>query len=192
MRPCLFNNKNPWRYFSWIVSLIRENICDFSQTNLFLFCFVFVFVFVFWDRVFLCSRGCPGTHSVDQAGLELRNLPASASQVLRLKAKVFLKNIYLGSRRCGDVGHHMHMEGRRQCVSEIKPRSSALVGSHLGWFYIPFVAWPTLKVFLPEFLRLGLRHASAILCYICSWTHESHHVYSSVGGLVPGSSKGTG
>jgi hypothetical protein len=30
--------------------------------------------------------GCPGTHSVDQAGLELRNPPASASQVLGLKA----------------------------------------------------------------------------------------------------------
>jgi hypothetical protein len=28
----------------------------------------------------------PGTHSVDQAGLELRNPPASASQVLGLKA----------------------------------------------------------------------------------------------------------
>jgi hypothetical protein len=36
--------------------------------------------------VSLCSPGCPGTHSVDQAGLELRNLPASASQVLGLKA----------------------------------------------------------------------------------------------------------
>jgi hypothetical protein len=50
---------------------------------IFLFCFVF---FVFQDRVSLCSPGCPGTHSVDQAGLELRNLPASASQGLRLKA----------------------------------------------------------------------------------------------------------
>ncbi|GAB1291373.1 Membrane metallo-endopeptidase-like 1 [Apodemus speciosus] len=30
---------------------------------------------------FLCySPGCPGTHSIDQAGLELRNPPASASQ----------------------------------------------------------------------------------------------------------------
>jgi hypothetical protein len=38
------------------------------------------------DRVSLCSLGCPGTHSVDQAGLELRNPPASASQVLGLKA----------------------------------------------------------------------------------------------------------
>jgi hypothetical protein len=50
-----------------------------------LFCFVFVFVFVFGDRVSLCSSGCPGTHFVDQAGLELRNPPASASQVLGLK-----------------------------------------------------------------------------------------------------------
>jgi hypothetical protein len=33
------------------------------------------------DRVSLFSPGCPGTHSVDQAGLELRNPPASASQV---------------------------------------------------------------------------------------------------------------
>jgi hypothetical protein len=39
-----------------------------------------------WFRVSLCSPGCPGTHSVDQAGLELRNPPASASRVLGLKA----------------------------------------------------------------------------------------------------------
>jgi hypothetical protein len=41
---------------------------------------------VFRDRVSLYSPGCPGTHFVDQAGLELRNLPASASRVLGLKA----------------------------------------------------------------------------------------------------------
>jgi hypothetical protein len=58
-----------------------------------LFFVFFVFVFglvwfglVFRDRVSLCSPGCPGTHSVDQAGLELRNPPASASRVLGLKA----------------------------------------------------------------------------------------------------------
>jgi hypothetical protein len=34
--------------------------------------FCFVLFFVFWDRVSLCSPGCPGTHFVDQAGLELR------------------------------------------------------------------------------------------------------------------------
>jgi hypothetical protein len=50
--------------------------------------FVFVFVFLdFFETGFLCiSLGCPGTHSVDQAGLELRSPPASASQVLGLKA----------------------------------------------------------------------------------------------------------
>jgi hypothetical protein len=53
---------------------------------IYLFIFVFVFVFVFRDRVSLCSSGCPGTHFVDQAGLELRNSPASLSQVLGLKA----------------------------------------------------------------------------------------------------------
>jgi hypothetical protein len=46
--------------------------------------FVFGF-FVFRDRASLYSPGCPGTHSVDQAGLELRNPLASASQVLGLK-----------------------------------------------------------------------------------------------------------
>jgi hypothetical protein len=44
------------------------------------------FFFFSQDRISLCSSGCPGTHSVDQAGLELRNPPASAYQVLGLKA----------------------------------------------------------------------------------------------------------
>jgi hypothetical protein len=52
-----------------------------------LFCFVlFCFVFAFPDRVSLYSPGCPGTHFVVQAGLELRNSPASASRVPGLKA----------------------------------------------------------------------------------------------------------
>ena len=48
-------------------------------------CFFFV-VFISETGFSLCSPGCPGNHSVDQAGLELRNLSASASQVLVLKA----------------------------------------------------------------------------------------------------------
>jgi hypothetical protein len=46
-----------------------------------------VVILVFWVRVSLCSPCLPGTvkWSVDQAGLELRILPASSSQVLGLK-----------------------------------------------------------------------------------------------------------
>jgi hypothetical protein len=46
-----------------------------------LFCFV-----LFFKTGFFCIPGCPGTYSVEQADLELRNPPASASQVLGLKA----------------------------------------------------------------------------------------------------------
>ena len=47
--------------------------------------FVVVFFF-FFKAVSLCTFDCTGIHSVDQAGLELRDSPASASQVLGLKA----------------------------------------------------------------------------------------------------------
>jgi hypothetical protein len=61
-----------------------------SQGTLYNFIFIYILIytflfFVFWDRVSLYSPGCPGTHFVDQAGLEVRNLPASASRVLGLK-----------------------------------------------------------------------------------------------------------
>jgi hypothetical protein len=42
--------------------------------------------FGFWDKVSLYSSGCPKTHSVDKAGLELRHLPASVLRVLGLEA----------------------------------------------------------------------------------------------------------
>jgi hypothetical protein len=67
-------------------------------------CTLIFFFFFPRDRVSLCSPGCPGTHSVDQAGLQHRNSPASASQVLGLKAcatmpswsvlMLYLKNPY--------------------------------------------------------------------------------------------------
>jgi hypothetical protein len=47
------------------------------------FCFVLFFVFQY--RVSLYSPGCPETHFVNQAGLELKNPPASAYRVLGLK-----------------------------------------------------------------------------------------------------------
>jgi hypothetical protein len=40
----------------------------------------------FRDRVSLYNPSCPGTHFVDQVGIELRNPPASTSRVLGLKA----------------------------------------------------------------------------------------------------------
>jgi hypothetical protein len=65
----------------WQVSHFNFRKLSFEFVSL-----ICLFVFVFRNRVSLCSPGCPGTHSVDQAGLKLRNLPASASQVLGLKA----------------------------------------------------------------------------------------------------------
>ena len=50
------------------------------------------FLMFFRDRVSLYSSGCPGTHFVDQAGLELRNLPVSASWVLGLKVCATMPN----------------------------------------------------------------------------------------------------
>jgi hypothetical protein len=49
------------------------------------FFFFFPFFFFFETGFPLYSPGCPETHSVDQADLELRNLPASASKMLGLK-----------------------------------------------------------------------------------------------------------
>ena len=77
------------------------------------------------------SPGCPGAHSVDQAGLELRNPLAFASRVLGLKAcattarlKVLLKAQYLatiGKKRekagTGDVGVGWGHAGRERGYS---------------------------------------------------------------------------
>jgi hypothetical protein len=65
------------------VSRIRAKLCSAMSGQLkFFFSFFFFF---FRNRVSLYSPGCSGTHFVDQAGLELRNSPASASWVLGLK-----------------------------------------------------------------------------------------------------------
>jgi hypothetical protein len=72
---------------------------------IFLFFIFYFFFFGFSRQVSLYSPGCSGTHFVDQAVLELRNLPASASRVLGLKAcattnwhfflVIFLKNTFI-------------------------------------------------------------------------------------------------
>jgi hypothetical protein len=79
-----------------------------------LFVFLF-FCFVFRDRVSLYSLGYPGAHFVDQAGLELRNPPASASGVLGLKVcattaqphqSLLKSGIPIPSHSTGGLGGH--------------------------------------------------------------------------------------
>jgi hypothetical protein len=55
---------------------------------------VVLFVCFFIDRVSLCSLGCPGTYFIDQAGLRLRILPASASLVLGLKVCIIMPGLF--------------------------------------------------------------------------------------------------
>jgi hypothetical protein len=65
---------------------------NYSNFIFFSFFFVFFLFFNFYLFIYFLRQGfsvfpgCPGTHSVNQAGLELRNPPASASPVLGLKA----------------------------------------------------------------------------------------------------------
>jgi hypothetical protein len=64
--------------------LVVSSVISKPEFLLFLNFYLFIY-FAFFETGFLCSPGCPGTHFVDRAGLELRNPPASASQVLGLK-----------------------------------------------------------------------------------------------------------
>jgi hypothetical protein len=82
----------------------------------------FWFGLVFRDRVSLCSPGCPGTHSVDQASLELRNLPASASKVLGLKACTTTARLFW-------INFNLHFSGYQQSSSvESGYEESNLIG----------------------------------------------------------------
>ena len=72
--------------FSVLINKLHIVSCK-STGNIFV-----LFCFVFRGRVSLCNPDCPGTHSVDKAGLELRNPPASArpAKSLHLKRLKFL------------------------------------------------------------------------------------------------------
>ena len=61
---------------AFFITTETEAGCRFLTSVLYLWTF-----FSPCDRVSICSPGCPGTCSVDQAGLDLRDLPASASRV---------------------------------------------------------------------------------------------------------------
>jgi hypothetical protein len=74
------NGQIPVHFYSFPRRLIFEKLVIKGNTF-----YLFVLFFFFRDRVSLYNSGCLGTHFVDQAGLELRNPPASASRVLGLK-----------------------------------------------------------------------------------------------------------
>lgn len=54
-------------------------------------------LFCFVETGSLGSAGCPGTHHVDQAGLELTEIHLSASQVLGLKGIHHTWLLYISS-----------------------------------------------------------------------------------------------
>jgi hypothetical protein len=67
-------------HVSYCGSVEMPRFPDTCPSWLILFYFIY-----FWDRVSLCSHDCPRAHSVDQAGLNLRDLTAFASGLLGLK-----------------------------------------------------------------------------------------------------------
>jgi hypothetical protein len=84
---------------------------------------------VFQDRVSLCSPGCPGTHSVDQAGLELRStclcLPSAEIKVATtawLLYRIFPSQYFFYS-------------------SPFIARCSFLLTPWLLWLYKSFIMW---------------------------------------------------
>jgi hypothetical protein len=153
------------------------------------FLYLHFFFFSPWDSVSLCSPGCPGTHSVDQACLELRNLPASSSQVLGLKACATTALLFT-----------FQMLFSFPVYPQKLPIPSSI--PLLLWGCFPIHPFPLPCLCIPlnwgiepsqdKGLLLSLMPDKAILCFICSSSHGSLHVYSFVGGLVPESSGGCG
>ena len=99
------NKKLCQLYSGWVFLhqlIIKTNICQsFLFVCLLVFVFVclfvclFCFVLFFRARVSLYIPGCPGPPFVEQAGLELRNLPASAFQVMGLNVCATMRGPYV-------------------------------------------------------------------------------------------------
>lgn len=70
--------------FREALRLVKSNVSRL-KTLIYLFICLFICLFIYSrDRASLCIPGCPGTHSLDQAGL--RDWLSSASRVLGLNA----------------------------------------------------------------------------------------------------------
>jgi hypothetical protein len=83
MRQTTLEDRLSLQTFLSVVTKKGKRLSVISQQ--FYVLFLFLFCFFSWQGS-LCNLGCPGTHSVDQTGLKLRNPPASASQVLGSEA----------------------------------------------------------------------------------------------------------
>ncbi|GAB1300304.1 B- and T-lymphocyte attenuator [Apodemus speciosus] len=107
------------------------------------------------DRASLCSPGCPGTHFVDQAGLELRNPPASASQVLGLQdkecdAQLFIKR---NSEHSALAGELFKIECPvKYCVH----RPNVTWCKHNGTIFVPLEVGPQLYTSWEENQRVSV------------------------------------
>jgi hypothetical protein len=79
---CLRGRKS-WPFLDMADMVWYRTPSTMASYILFVFCLlcVYLFLFFFLDRISLCKSGCP----IDHAGLKLRDLPASTSQVLGLK-----------------------------------------------------------------------------------------------------------
>ena len=127
------------------------------------------FFFWFFETGFLCSPGCPGTHFVDQAGLELRNPPVSASQVLGLKACATTARLHLQfssrfpdsaasvqNRTSFTISHHSQYNPGRVRSLKQTPREG-----YTAQKAEPMVVWSTCTITqLSHFqnLSLGAKH----------------------------------
>ena len=91
----------------------------------------------FWDKVPLCSTGYPGTHSVDQAGLQIRDSAASASWVLGLKSRTItdqLKIIFMSDQP------GMHKTLSQKTTNNTKAPASSITVVSLRWLYYSSVS----------------------------------------------------
>ena len=72
----------------------------------------------FQDGVFLCnSPGCPGTHFIDQTGLELTYIPDAGINGMHhhkikicLNTKVTFMEVFVAASHCFHVGFQSHVK----------------------------------------------------------------------------------
>jgi hypothetical protein len=117
-------------------------------------------------RVSLCSPGCPIAHSVNQAGLKLRDLPASAFQVLELKVSTTTTR--------QDFRALLNVELRK--IDKIKTKNlSHSVGYLFVWLTVSFALWKLLS-FMRSHLLIVDFSACAIGVLFRRLSHVQMHL----------------